>query len=82
MQKFTNFMVILTGAVVLMYLYKCMLNKQARKREKEDYKSIQQILAEQRDDLAQSKNPSCGSTFPMNIMLATGKVLVLAAHST
>ena len=57
MQKFTNFMVILTGAVVLMYLYKCMLNKQARKREKEDYKSIQQILAEQRDDLAQSKKP-------------------------
>ena len=57
MQKITNFIVILVGAIVLLFLYRRMQQKHAREQEREDYKSIQQILQEQRDDLAQSKKP-------------------------
>ncbi len=50
-------MVILTGTLVLLFLYRRMQRKHARDQDREDYKTIQQILEEQRDDLAQSKKP-------------------------
>ena len=57
MQKFLNLIIIISVVCVLIFLYRRMLEKTARENEKEDYRTIREILEEQRDDLAQSKKP-------------------------
>lgn len=52
-----NFVFLVIGVIVLLFLYRRMQIKDGRMREKEDYKSIQQMLMEQREDLANSKKP-------------------------
>ena len=52
-----NFVLLVVGSLVLLFLYRRMQIKDGRMREREDYKSIQQMLMEQREDLAKSKKP-------------------------
>ena len=52
-----NFVLLVVGALILLFLYRRMQIKDGRMREREDYKSIQQMLMEQREDLAKSKKP-------------------------
>lgn len=57
MQNLLNFTILIVGVIVLLFLYQRIQRKQFLQGEREDYKSIQQILADQRDDLATSKLP-------------------------
>ncbi len=57
MQKFFNLLLLLSGVIVLMFLYQRMQEKHSREVEMEDYRSIREILQEQREDLAKTKKP-------------------------
>lgn len=58
MQKnILNFILIVVGTLVLLFLYRRMQMKNGLMRGPEQYKSVQQLLQEQRDDLAKSKKP-------------------------
>ncbi len=57
MQKILNLIIIISVVCVLLFLHRRMLEKTYRTNEKEDYRTIRDILEEQRDDLAQSKKP-------------------------
>ena len=57
MQKMVNLILIFIGAVILMFLYRRMQERDARLSEMEDYRSIREILQEQREDLAKSSKP-------------------------
>ena len=58
MQKnILNFILIVVGTLVLLFLYRRMQMKNGLMRSPEQYKSVQQLLQEQRDDLAKSKKP-------------------------
>lgn len=57
MQKIINLIIIISVVCVLLFLHRRMIEKQAKYNETEDYKTIRDILEEQRDDLAQSKKP-------------------------
>ena len=52
-----NLILIFAGAVILMFLYRRMQEKDARLEEMEDYRPIREILQEQREDLAKSNKP-------------------------
>lgn len=58
MQKnILNFILVVVGTLVLLFLYRRMQMKNGLMKGPEQYKTVQQLLEEQRDDLAKSKKP-------------------------
>ena len=58
MQKnILNFILLVVGTLVLLFLYRRMQMKNGLMKGPEQYKTVQQLLEEQRDDLAKSKKP-------------------------